>query len=99
VAPGWKTGGWPDWSTTSPRPVDCPTCGRGMNLLLQIDSTEWDGGTDPRWQPVEDRHLRPGTPEERPAREPTGIVVGCWGALRVFVCQTCPDAPWQLDLQ
>ena len=43
VAPGFKVGGYPHWSQ-EPQ-VPCCTCGKEMDYLLAIDSSEFDGGT------------------------------------------------------
>jgi hypothetical protein len=59
TAPGWKAGGWPDWSVAGPCPLDCGPCGTTMRLLLTIDTTEHGGG---RWEPEEEKDL----PRDRP---------------------------------
>jgi len=99
IAPGWKVGGWASWHSTDIGPMDCPRCAVRMPLFLSIDSCEWDGGSGPRWRPVEERHLADGTPECSATYEPTGIVVGRFGLLNVFVCRTCPDAPLRANIQ
>jgi len=91
IAPGWKVGGWPNWALTDKQPTECDTCDQPTILLLTIDSSEGDG----RWQPIEERGL--GRDEAR--SEPTGIEVGRWGSLQIFVCTTCPDYPVRLDIQ
>ncbi|MEO3926440.1 hypothetical protein ABGB07_21625 [Micromonosporaceae bacterium B7E4] len=30
---------------------------------------------------------------------PTGVTVGRWGSLRIFICPTCPGTPFLLDVQ
>jgi len=50
AAPGWKVGGWPQWPTTDPLPLYCPTCGTPTRQLLQLDSGEW--GDPARWRPL-----------------------------------------------
>jgi Domain of unknown function (DUF1963) len=92
TAPGWKVGGWPQWSVAGPAPIDCHQCANAMRLLLTIDSTEHGGD---RWQPVGDQG--DGTEEAR--REPTSIVVGRWSSLQIFVCTHCPDHPIRSNLQ
>ncbi|HEX5596861.1 MAG TPA: hypothetical protein VFX61_12730 [Micromonosporaceae bacterium] len=92
TAPGWKVGGWPQWSVSGHRTHRCDTCGAAMSLLLTIDTVEHGGN---RWEPVEERRL----PLDESRSEPTGIVVGRWGSLQIFVCTRCPDHPTRPDLQ
>ncbi|MEV5177223.1 hypothetical protein AB0L10_40620 [Streptomyces flaveolus] len=54
------------------------TCTAPMNLLLTIDSSEWDGGSRSR-QPLEDRSARR-------SATPTEVDVGRWAELNVFAC-------------
>lgn len=102
VAPGWKAGGWPAWNRGKD-PRGCRTCGRPVTLLLTIASKEFEGGTGPRWRVIEDRPADgsdPGhAPIGDPTREPTGIVVGRWESLRIFVCTQCPTNPHHWDSQ
>jgi hypothetical protein len=91
MVPGWKVGGWPDWSVTDVLDTACHRCGGPTALLLVIDSSERDPH-DRRWQPADDPN-----PDE--AVEPTGVVVGRYGALRTFACSRCPDTPFHLDQQ
>ena len=92
MAPGWKVGGHADWSLTDLGETPCPRCCRPTQLLLVIDSSEYDGGTARRWRPSED-------PQPEDAREPTGVRVGRWGSLLVFICLTCEDTPFLLIQQ
>ncbi|GAA2624758.1 hypothetical protein GCM10010399_65190 [Dactylosporangium fulvum] len=92
LAPGWKVGGHADWSLTDLGETPCPRCAGPTDLLLVVDSKEYDGGTPDRWRLADD-------PDPDEAREPTGVVVGRHGALRVFVCLRCPDTPSLLDQQ
>jgi len=94
IAPGWKVGGFASWHLTDPAPVDCFSCGRPMELLLTVDSKEWDGGSK-SWCPVEDQD-RAGEPD---ANLPTQMVVGRGGSLNVFVCPADPIHPYRLSLQ
>lgn len=55
-APGWKVGGYANWEVTDLLDMSCGDCGRPMDLLLTIDSTESDGGA---WRPEQERHLTP----------------------------------------
>ncbi|MEU3980394.1 hypothetical protein AB0F77_09825 [Streptomyces sp. NPDC026672] len=84
VARGWKVGGWPDWHAADVRDLYCPDCSESVDLLLKVDSSEWDGDGD-RWWPAEDRTLDPGPLAT--AHEPTGTDVGRHGELRVFTCR------------
>ena len=90
TAPGWMVGGWPAWPTTDAVPLLCTRCGNAMTHLLQIDSGEW--GDPARWQPAEERGLRPGTAAHTAATEPTGVIVGQCGMFRIFRCPTCPGS-------
>ncbi|WP_433387582.1 hypothetical protein [Micromonospora sp. KLBMP9576] len=87
MAPGWKVGGYANWSLTDPRPTPCPRCAGPTTLTLVVDS--WERGAA-RWQPP---------PSDGDPDEATGVVVGRHGALRVFACLSCPDVPFLLDQQ
>ncbi|MCX4389584.1 hypothetical protein OG777_22005 [Micromonospora peucetia] len=91
MAPGWKVGGYARWSVTDLLPTPCPRCSGPTTLALVIDSSE--RGAE-RWRPTR----AGGEPDDDPD-EPTGVVVGRYGALRIFVCLTCPDTPFLLDQQ
>ncbi|MFF4877973.1 hypothetical protein [Micromonospora sp. NPDC000668] len=91
MAPGWKVGGYANWSLTDLGPTPCPRCAGPTTLTLVIDSSE--RGTE-RWQPTR----ADGEPDDD-SYEPTGVVVGRHGALRIFACLTCPDVPFLLDQQ
>ncbi|NBE82281.1 hypothetical protein [Micromonospora rubida] len=91
MAPGWKVGGYAKWSLTDLRPTPCPRCAGPTTLTLVIDSSERGAA---RWQPT-----RADGDSYDDSYEPTGVVVGRHGALRVFVCLSCPDAPFLLDQQ
>ncbi|MEV0777337.1 hypothetical protein ACIBLA_03810 [Streptomyces sp. NPDC050433] len=84
VAKGWKVGGWANWNVTGIERNYCPNCRSDLRLLLKVDSSEWDGASD-RWWPLEDRALTPDGMSR--AYEPTGVDVGRFGELRVFICQ------------
>lgn len=99
LAPGWKVGGHAGWSLTDLLPTPCPRCDGPTGLLLTIDSKEFDGGTYEQWRPVEERHIDWGHPDRRMTQEPTGVTVGRWGSLRIFLCQACPETPFLLDMQ
>jgi hypothetical protein len=50
IAIGWKVGGYAAWNLTDPVPMVCD-CGADMELLLRIDSAEWDDTGS--WRPLE----------------------------------------------
>jgi hypothetical protein len=99
MVPGWKVGGYANWSVTDPSETPCPNCAGPTTLTLVVDSKEYDGGTRDRWRPVQEQHLEWADPERFDSQEPTGIQTGGWGALRIFTCQRCPDTPYLLDVQ
>ncbi|MEV0373935.1 hypothetical protein AB0I10_29710 [Streptomyces sp. NPDC050636] len=92
IAPGCKAGGWASWHLTDPVAVDC-RCGAPMDVLLTLDSREWDGGSK-SWRPVEDV-----VADQVGAAGPTGLTHGRWGALRIFVCPTDPTHAHRLNIQ
>ncbi|MFI9307205.1 hypothetical protein [Streptomyces triculaminicus] len=93
IPPGWRVGGFASWHRTDPYPMDCPACKVPMDLLLTIDSSEWDGGSG-SWKPLEERDLAP-----HPLAMPTKVVVGRHGELNVFVCPAGPGHPHRWGLQ
>ncbi|MFI9101831.1 hypothetical protein ACIGXA_15050 [Streptomyces fildesensis] len=93
IPPGWKVGGFASWHLTDPTPVEC-SCGRPMELLLTIDSKEWDGGSR-SWVPIEDQPAI----DVLDANIPTQISVGRWGSLRIFTCPADPTHPHRVSLQ
>jgi hypothetical protein len=93
IPPGWRVGGFASWHATDPYPMDCLTCTTPMNLLLTIDSSEWDGGSG-SWRPLEDQNQ----PTHRCAT-PTEITVGRWGELNVFACPDDPEHPHRWSIQ
>ncbi|MEU3620193.1 hypothetical protein ABZ725_49170 [Streptomyces sp. NPDC006872] len=93
IPPGWRVGGFASWHATDPYPMDCWTCATPMELLLTIDSAEWDGGSG-SWIPVQDQGLRP-----HPYATPTKVVVGRSGELNVFACPIDPEHPHRWSLQ
>ncbi|WP_212823874.1 hypothetical protein [Polymorphospora rubra] len=83
LAPGWKVGGFANWSLTDWHPVDCTVCGTAMTLLLTADSSEY-GGSDV-WRAV-------GEPAGAPVN-PVGVTIGRGYSLYIFVCPTSFDHP------
>ncbi|MET7401261.1 hypothetical protein ABZS66_48055 [Dactylosporangium sp. NPDC005572] len=84
LAPGWKVGGFANWSLTDPHPVDCAECGTPMTLLLTADTSEWHG-TGGSWRPLEEP---PGA-----TSGPTDVVIGRGYALYIFRCPVSFDHP------
>jgi hypothetical protein len=93
IAPGWKVGGFASWNVTGPGSMDC-ACGRAMEPLLAIDSSEWDGATR-SWIPLEDQ----ASAHADGASTPTEVVVGRGGTLHVFTCSDDPTHPHRLSIQ
>ncbi|MEU4237393.1 hypothetical protein [Actinoplanes sp. NPDC026619] len=90
LAPGWKVGGFANWSLTDPHPVECADCGTAMTLLLTVDSAEWYG-SDCSWRPVEE----PVTASSGP----TDVEIGRSYALYVFRCPVSFDHPSATAMQ
>jgi hypothetical protein len=90
LAPGWKVGGFANWSLTDPHPMDCAECGTAMTLLFTADSNEWHG-TGGSWRPAED-------PVEA-SSNPTDISIGRGYALYVFRCPASFDHPPAIAMQ
>jgi hypothetical protein len=49
LAPGWKVGGFANWSLTDPYPMNCAECGTTMTLLFTADSGESPRSSDYAW--------------------------------------------------
>ena len=92
VAPGFKVGGYPHWSQ-EPQ-VPCCTCGKEMDYLLAIDSSEFDGGTYECWLPDSEQHVWQAAYEARSqVRCAAGLMLGDMGQINLFVCRAC--IPWK----
>jgi hypothetical protein len=94
IPPGWRAGGFASWHLTDPAPMNCRACATPMELLLTIDSSEWDGGSR-SWMPLEDRNL----PEHLRSATPTEVTVGRWGELNIFACPADPGHPHRWSIQ
>lgn len=90
LAPGWKVGGFANWSLTDPHPVECAICGTAMTLLFTADSKEWDGPAD-SWRPVQE-------PAGATA-DPTDVAIGRGYALYVFRCPVSFEHPVTTAMQ
>ncbi|MER7278436.1 hypothetical protein ABT369_28745 [Dactylosporangium sp. NPDC000244] len=84
LAPGWKLGGFANWSLTDPLPMDCEACGAPMTLLFTAASSEGPAS----WQPLEDAPVTP-----------TGIVIGRGYSLYVFRCPASFEHPVATAMQ
>ncbi|GAA2839446.1 YwqG family protein [Crossiella cryophila] len=91
IASGSKVGGWVAWSVTDQIPQPCPECASPMDHLLTIDDYEWDGGSLPRWRPIEEDLV------DHLADRPTGMDLH--DAVRIFVCPVSLDHPVRVDCQ
>ncbi|WP_430782436.1 hypothetical protein [Actinoplanes sp. G11-F43] len=84
LAPGWKLGGFPDWSVSGPRKVSCATCGSEMAFLLAAASGEW-ANEGQSWRPRDD-------PPDTDI-DPAGVVLGRAEDLNLFYCPASFDHP------
>lgn len=82
LAPGWKVGGFANWSLTDPYPMNCAECGTAMTLLFTAASSEWQG-PDSSWRPVQE----PADTESNP----TDVTIGRGYSLYIFRCPVSFD--------
>ncbi|MBO2445549.1 hypothetical protein J4573_00445 [Actinomadura barringtoniae] len=89
VAEGWKVGGWANWNLSDP-PEILPTCACGaeLELLMRIDSGEWDGTG----------HWRP-TDHETCGNNPAEVVIGRGYSLWIYTCPVSPEHPHEQVMQ
>lgn len=82
LAPGWKVGGYANWSLTDPHPMDCAVCGTPMTLAFTAASADWNG-THCSWRPS----------DEDPATSPgaVGVQIGRGYSLYIFRCPESVD--------
>lgn len=81
ACPSTKVGGYPFYVQDKRPPFVC-ACGRTMDHLLTVALHEWDGGTEERWCPVEERGR-----EVEPAFEHGDLY------FYLSVCTHCPGFP------
>jgi hypothetical protein len=92
TASGTKLGGFVHWCQDPEIPT-C-SCGKKMKHLLTIASAEFDGGTYPRWLPVEEQHVWKAPYKERRAvQSAAGLMLGDMGFVALFLCERCE--PWR----
>jgi hypothetical protein len=91
VCPSNKLGGHVNWIQFPEWPA-CDTCGRQMEHLLSLTDCEVDGGSWPRWLPLEDRELW-----KDPWKHAEIVNAPDWylggGSMYYFVCRHCADWP------
>jgi hypothetical protein len=83
LAPGWKVGGFANWSLSDWQPVDCTTCGTPMTLLLTADSGERTGSQ--RWRATGDVESAP--------MNPVDVLIGRGYSLYIFSCPVSATHP------
>ncbi|WP_063734186.1 hypothetical protein [Streptomyces virginiae] len=79
TAPGTKLGGYPGWGQ-DPQWPDCSGCGKPMDHLLTVASSEADAA----WTPFEDEGVR---------YESADLMLGDMGGIYLFECRSCPGRP------
>ncbi|MBO3741852.1 hypothetical protein [Actinoplanes flavus] len=90
LAPGWKVGGFANWSLTDPYPMNCSVCGSAMTLTFTAASADWNG-RHCSWRPV----------EEDPNASPdfVGVAFGRGYDLYAFRCPASFDHPAATAMQ
>lgn len=86
VASGCKVGGHAPWSFSDPWPMSCDDCGAGVEPLLTLATSEWDGTRS--WQPLED--VEDTSPPYPAAHEPTMLSIGRGYNLQLYTCAAFP---------
>ncbi|WP_285710962.1 hypothetical protein [Microtetraspora sp. NBRC 16547] len=99
MAPGCKIGGWESWHVTDMYELPCNVCGTETEPLLKLASSEWDSASEPRWRPLEERHLEWGTPECQETLEPTTLQLGRYASLTIFLCPRSAEHGHRLTIQ
>ncbi|WP_433217600.1 hypothetical protein [Microtetraspora malaysiensis] len=99
MAPGCKIGGWESWHVTDMYELPCDVCGTETEPLIKLASSEWDSGSEPRWRPLEERHLEWGTTECRETLEPTTLQLGRYASLTIFLCPRSAEHGHRLTIQ
>ncbi|GIF04730.1 hypothetical protein [Actinoplanes siamensis] len=84
LAPGWKVGGYANWSLTDPHPMDCAVCGTGMILIFTAASADWNG-MDCSWRPLEE--------DSDSSPDTVGVQIGRGYSLYTFRCPESFDHP------
>ena len=95
-ATGWKVGGWIDWIHWPKYPV-CDSCGKPMQHLLTISSSEWncDQADRMRWLCIEERDAYQKALSSKDVRArlalqmPADIMIGDMGNEYLFICYDC----------
>jgi hypothetical protein len=93
VCPGNKLGGYVAWIQRIEWQM-CDRCGQQMEHLFTLTDMEVDGGTWPRWLPLEDRELW----EQYNLSNAPGWSLG-GGNMYYLVCRHCRDWPVKVVYQ
>jgi len=91
VCPSNKVGGYVFW-VQSPEVPRC-RCGREMTHLLTLTDMEFDGGTYPRWLPLEDQRVWGEPYDKRNAVQCAPNWQFGAGYLYIFLCRACRHWP------
>ncbi|MFG2046564.1 hypothetical protein ACGFIW_03935 [Micromonospora sp. NPDC048935] len=84
LAPGWKVGGYANWSLTDPYPMDCAACGTAMTLIFTVGSGDWNG-MHCSWRPSEENATD--------SPDTVGVQIGRGYSLYIFRCPESFDHP------